>query len=103
MKLWRMWLLAGMVMVNGAQAAVVAKADLQAGKALLEKSCMACHAAKFNGDPTRIYTRADRKVKNLQQLAARVSACSENNNTGWFPEDEANVTAYLNEKYYKFK
>ena len=104
MKTWKwVWVaVASLLMVDAAQAAVVVKADAQKGKALLEQSCMACHAAKFGGDPTRIYTRPDHKVQNLQQLSARVRACSVNTNTGWFPEDEAYVTQYLNQQYYKF-
>lgn len=87
----------------GATVMVSPQLDPMAGKALLEKSCMSCHASMFHGDATRIYTRPDRKVKSLQQLNAQVRACSANANAGWFPEDEANVAAYLNQKYYKFK
>ena len=29
--------------------------------------------------------------------------CSAQTNAGWFPEDEANVAAYLNQRFYKFK
>ena len=77
--------------------------DLQAGKALLEQSCVKCHASKFNGNPTQVYTRPNHKVKSLDQLNSQVRSCSVNNNTGWFPAEEANVAAYLNQKYYKFK
>lgn len=79
------------------------KPDMQLGKQLFEKSCMSCHAAMFHGDATRIFTRPDHKVHNLAQLSARVEGCSANNNTGWFPDDEADVVAYLNQKFYKFK
>lgn len=86
-----------------AQAASTTDATLKKGKDLLDKSCMACHAAKFDGDPTYVYTRPDHKVHNMAQLSARVQGCSNHNNTGWFPDDEAAVTAYLNERFYKFK
>ncbi len=96
--------LAGLVVCFASVAAFAATpVDPAAGKVLLEKSCMACHAAKFNGDATRVFTRPDRKVKSYPQLLARVQACSLHTNTGWFPEDEANVAAYLNQKFYKFK
>ena len=84
-------------------AASYEKGDPKIGKALLEKSCQSCHAAMYNGDSSKIYTRQDRIVKTPQQLAARVTACSVNTNTGWFPEEEADVSAYLNQQYYKFK
>jgi mono/diheme cytochrome c family protein len=86
-----------------AQAASTTDATLKKGKDLLDKSCMACHAAKFNGDPTYVYTRPDHKVHNLTQLSAQVERCSTNSNAGWFPDDEAAVVAYLNARFYKFK
>jgi hypothetical protein len=50
-----------------------------------------------------MYTRPERKVKNPSQLLTQVRACNTMLNTGWFPEDEENVAAYLNREYYKFK
>lgn len=84
-------------------AAPFAKGDPVKGKALHNKACISCHASMYGGDGSRIYTRADRKVKTPQQLAARISACNANTGAGWFPEDEAHVAAYLNQQYYKFK
>lgn len=72
------------------------KGDPKAGKALHDKTCVACHDSKM-------YTRADRKVKTAAQLAGRVSGCNANTGAGWFPEDELNVSAYLNQNFYKFK
>jgi mono/diheme cytochrome c family protein len=86
-----------------AHAAPDASDDAKAGKALYEKSCVGCHAKMFGGDGSKIYTRADHKVKSKQQLAAQISACNANVGAGWFPEDEAHVAAYLNQQYYKFK
>ena len=86
-----------------AAAAVVVSGNPQAGQALYEKNCMACHAAKFGGDGSAIFTRPNHKVQNMAQLQAQVTACSVHNNTGWFPSDEANVAAWLNQQYYRFK
>lgn len=72
------------------------KGDSKAGQTLHEKKCTGCHG-------TEVYTRADRKIKTPQQLAARIAACNANTGAGWFPEEEAHVGAYLNEKFYKFK
>jgi len=72
------------------------KGDPKAGKTLHDKTCVACHDSKM-------YTRADRKVKTAAQLAGRVSGCNANTGAGWFPEDELNVSAYLNQQFYKFK
>jgi cytochrome c len=91
------------LLFGGAHAAPVAKGDPKTGKALHDKACISCHASMFGGDGSKIYTRADRKTKTAQQLAARISGCNANTGAGWFPEDEAHVAAYLNQQYYKFK
>ena len=88
---------------TAAHAAPFAKGDPKTGKALHDKTCINCHVSMFGGDGSKIYTRADRKVKTSQQLAARISGCNANTGAGWFPEDEAHVAAYLNQQYYKFK
>lgn len=85
------------------QATPFAKGDPTTGKSLHDKTCVSCHVSMFGGDGSKIYTRADRKVKSAQQLAARISGCNANTGAGWFPEDEAHVAAYLNQQYYKFK
>lgn len=77
-------------------------ADPKIGKSLHEKSCSACHAARFGGD-TKIYNRPNRIVKTPQQLLARVSVCNANTNAGLFPEEEEHIAAYLNQQFYKFK
>lgn len=72
------------------------KGDAKAGKALHDKSCVACHGSS-------VYSRADRKIKTPSQLAARISGCNANTGAGWFPEDEQHVGAYLNQNFYHFK
>jgi len=66
-------------------------------------NCAKCHSQRVGGDGSRMYTRPEHKVKNPGQLLTQVQACNTMLNTGWFPEDEENVAAYLNRKYYKFK
>jgi cytochrome c5 len=73
-----------------------AKGDPKVGKTLHDKSCLACHDSKM-------YTRPDHKVKTPSQLAARISACNANTGAGWFPDDERDVAAYLNQQFYHFK
>lgn len=89
--------------VTTAHAQPFAGGDARKGKALVEQKCVACHVSLYGGDGSGIYTRADRKVKTRQQLAARISGCNANTGAGWFPEDELNVGAYLNSAYYHFK
>ena len=66
------------------------------GKTLFTGSkCGTCHG-------TEIYTSKDRKVKNLKALEAAVRLNDSKLNTNWFDEDVKDVTAYLNQQYYKF-
>ena len=66
-------LFCGALLASAAQAAPFAKGDPRTGKALHDKACISCHAKMFGGDGSKIYTRVDHKVKNAQQLAARIS------------------------------
>jgi len=76
-------------------------ADVDAGKVLVERDCVACHQRIF-GDATKTYTRADRKVGTSEQLLAQVQRCNAELKAGYFPDDEEHVAAYLDFRYYKF-
>ena len=80
----------------------LAHGDAAVGKQLAERDCVACHVRRF-GDATTIYTRPDRKVRTAEQLLAQVQFCNVDLKTGYFPEEEEHVAAYLNLQYYKFK
>ena len=87
-----------------AAAAPYPKADPAIGKKLYAAAaCDKCHSGKVGGDGSRMYTRPDHKVTNPAKLLAQVRMCNTQLNTGWFPEDEENVAAYLNREFYKFK
>ena len=58
--------------------------------------CNQCHG-------TEVFTRKDRKIKDLASLEAQVRRCDSNLNTNWFDDEIIDVTAHLNKKYYKFK
>ena len=80
------------------------KADAQKGEKLMkENKCNACHVSMMGGDGTAMFTRPDRKVKSAAGLLSQVRTCNTMLGTNWFPEDEENVAAYLNQAYYKFK
>ena len=83
---------------------VFAAPNVQNGKAIDQAKCYACHAKKTgfaNGD--LIYTRSDRKVKDFARLKTMVAMCNTELRLDMFPEDEADVTAYLNKQFSKFK
>lgn len=86
-----------------ALAAPFDKGDAKAGKTSHDKLCASCHAAKFGGDAGKIYTRAERRVKNASALSQQITACNAMLGTNLFPEDELHLAAYLNGQYYKFK
>ena len=79
------------------------KADAKAGQALHDKHCVACHIQRWGGDGSAVYTRPDRRIKDMTALRQRVAACSAQTDAKFFAEDEANVAAYLAQRYYKFK
>ena len=90
--------------VFGLHLSVYAAPDLANGKKIDQEKCYACHAKKSGfGNGDMIYTRGDSKVKNLQNLKTMVARCNTELRLDLFPEDEADVTAYLSKQFYKFK
>jgi mono/diheme cytochrome c family protein len=80
-----------------------AKGDPAKGQALYEKNCQGCHESMFGGDGSKIFTRSDRKIHSASGLAQQIAGCNSQLSTMLFPEDEADIGAYLNKAYYKFK
>lgn len=86
-----------------AYAAGAHAADLARGKQLVEENCIKCHADMMGGDGSKIYTRSDRRIDSLAALTKQVHRCKTSLGVSW-PEDQiADVVAYLNKTYYKFK
>ncbi len=77
--------------------------DIKAGKLLVDRDCVACHAQRFAGDPDQMYRRTDRRINTPAQLLAQVQGCNVNLGKGYFPEEEEHIAAYLNLKFYQFK
>ena len=83
---------------------VQAAPDLANGKSIDQQKCYACHAKKTGfGNGDMIYTRSDSKVKSIANLKRMVSLCNTELRLDLFPEDEADVVAYLNQQFYKLK
>ena len=83
---------------------VFAAPDLVNGKNIDQQKCYACHAKKTGfGNGDMIYTRSDSKVKSMADLKRMVSLCNSELRLDLFPEDEVDVTAFLNQQFYKFK
>ena len=97
-------ILSAMLLSALISAPVIAAPDLANGKAIDQQKCYACHAKKSGfGNGDMIYTRSDGKVKSLTNLKKMVSLCNTELRLDLFPEDEADVTAFLNQQFYKFK
>jgi cytochrome c553 len=92
---------AGVALAQGAPKPY-ASGDAAAGRALAQKDCVACHARMFDGDATRMYTRPDHKVRTPAQLMAQVQVCNTQLSLSYFPDDEANVAAFLDREHYRF-
>ena len=84
------------------QPAAFANGDPKQGQPLVDKNCNECHTRLF-GNPDRIYTRPDHRVKTPQQLRAQVAYCNTQIGAGLFPDEEEHVAAWLNQRYYHFK
>lgn len=99
------WLfLISILVFAGPASAAPDKAAHQRGKTLHADKCVSCHAEKSGlGDGNVLYQRSDRKVKNSKQLDSMVARCNTELRLDLFPEDEADVAAFLNGKFYKFK
>ena len=80
-----------------------AAGNANAGKSIVERDCVSCHAAKFTDNPDRMYTRPDHRVTTPGKLLSQVQACNTNLGKGYFPEEEEHIAAYLNLQFYKFK
>lgn len=83
--------------------ALFAGGDPLAGKDLLHKNCISCHASSFGGDGSAIYTRENRLVKTSRGLKAQVRNCNTMLGLKWFEDEEINVASYLNQTYYHFE
>lgn len=87
--------------VLGAALTQPALAEVDAG-ALHAENCTSCHASLTGGDPNKIYTRENRRVKTLDGLSKQVKRCELSLGLQWFDDQVAAMTTYLNDNYYQF-
>jgi mono/diheme cytochrome c family protein len=93
---------AGVASALAQQPGPFADGDPQRGHALVDKDCHECHVRLF-GDQDRIYTRADRRVTTPAQLRSQIVVCNTQLGSGYFPDEEEHIAAWLNQRYYGFK
>ena len=80
-----------------------ANGNPELGKPLNDKACVGCHARRFGGNADQIYFRSERRVRTPAQLLAQISYCNAELGTGYFPDEEEHIAAYLNKQYYRFE
>ena len=74
------------------------------GKKLFDHyNCNKCHNKKMGGDGNTIFTRPNRKVTSQQQLSAQIEVCTKNVGADLSAQEKIDLTAYLNQNFYKFK
>lgn len=83
-------------------AASVQAADIAAGRRLHETHCTACHSSLMNGQPERIYTRSEHRIRGYPELLTQVRRCADSQGLQWSQSDLENVAAFLNTNYYRF-
>jgi mono/diheme cytochrome c family protein len=80
--------------MNPAQAALL-PGNAEAGKALHDRQCVACH-------DSRVYTRPNRSVKTIEGLMGRVRLCNQQLNANLGRDQLNDIVSYLNATFYKF-
>ena len=104
-----MWLtkalLLALIVQSGAALASEDETIALGRKLMAENACNgACHRAKApEGDPLRLYTRPNAKVKDLPGLRRQVERCVASVGAQIMPDEIDPVVAALNHDFYKFK
>ena len=93
-----------LTLATAVTAAPFANGDAATGKKLFDQlKCNSCHIDMVGGDGSGVFTRPNHKVRSPDDLGAQMRRCSSMVGTNLSAQDEANLAAYLNQKYYKFK
>lgn len=86
------------------QAAPFANGNAEAGKKFFEQNqCNRCHIQMVGGDGSEVFTRPDHKVRSASQLIKQINFCAGNAGIHLSAQDEQNLGAYLNQRYYQLK
>lgn len=83
-------------------ASAVLAADPARGQRLHEQKCVACHAKQYGGDGSAIYLRTDRLIHDRPALEKRVATCNKMTGAGLSANDEKDISAYLQQRFYHF-
>jgi hypothetical protein len=87
----------------GSPPATLARGEPKIGEPPGEKDCAACYVWRIDGGADRIHMRSERRKRAAAALEAQTSYCSAELGTGYFPEEEEHLAAYLNKRHYRFE
>jgi len=93
-------ILMGLPISSNAQSVLLG--DSAKGKALHDKNCVACHAGQYK-DPSKIYTRPDRRVNSVEGLMKQVAFCNKQTGANLSDDEVNDIIKYLNDTFYKFE
>lgn len=77
-------------------------ADAARDQRLHEQKCVACHAKQYGGDGSAIYLRTNRLIHDRPALEKRVATCNKMTGAGLSANDEQDIGAYLQQRFYHF-
>lgn len=98
----RLLLLVALLLSAQVQAAPFASGNAAEGQKFFEQNhCNRCHIDMMGGDGSEIFTRPEHKVRSASQLVTQINFCSGNAGIRITHQDEQNLAAYLNQRYYK--
>jgi hypothetical protein len=82
--------------------AAAAAPDASKGRRLVEQNkCESCHQRRVPGPVGTIYLRKEHKVTSWEMLKAQVAACNGRLGIGLFPDEEEDISAFLDQTYYR--
>ncbi len=89
---------------SAVHAAPFAKGHADNGKKLFTQyDCSSCHEGKVGGDGSAIFTRPNHKVRSADDLIPQIKFCSGMVGANLTAQEEQDLAAHLNQRYYKFK
>jgi|WetSurMetagenome_2_1015567.scaffolds.fasta_scaffold576433_2 mono/diheme cytochrome c family protein len=89
-------LLLSLTLVASSAQAALLPGDAAKGKAVYDKTCVACH-------DTSVYTRANRRIQSVEGLIGQVNGCVRQTGAKLDRDQINDVVKYLDESFYKFK
>jgi hypothetical protein len=88
-------LLLSVTLIAGSAQAAMLPGDALKGKAMYDKTCVACH-------DTSVYTRTNRRVKTVEGLIGQVNGCVRQTGAKLNSDQINDIVKYLDEAFYKF-